>query len=208
MPSRIIRLPRSLYDAIKQLGRQYDLTHDDTSTRYAEIARALLISELLRRGDHHEPIDVCVAAAVASNATMILSGAFANLTYTLQADLEHLSSTTTDVDRRKLRKARNQSVSEPRKRGPNPAPIIHLTFDDWLGRELSRIVGGLSAEDVAQSGFHSALTLVVVRLLEHALAADHLFDFMGSYAEAIKGIRTRLLAAVANEREALRRHLR
>lgn len=207
MPTKklMLRTTQEVYTAIEQLAVEAELVHSDTdAARYAETARVLLIGQLL----HRESITLRLAVAVLSNATLILSGAFARLIYSLQDDLQAAAEKATRSPQGALARTRIQSGTQL-ERGTTPkAPIIHLTFDDWLGRTLDILAADTSVDVVREAGFRKTTAYVVTSLLRLATERRDAPTLVRGYAEAVKRVRTSLETAVATERDTICAYLR
>lgn len=203
----VVRVPTAVYTALDELARvpEQQLVNETGVTRYAELSRVLLAGELLSSA----PQSVQVAAAVLSNATLILAAAFARLTYTLQSELESVSAVVSRVEREALREARQSPTgAQNRRKGPRAQPVINLTLDGWLSREIFRIAATVPSEEVRRAGFQSPVAFTISTMLEDALERPTVESLVDSYAKAVSRVRNALESGVLAEREAIREYLR
>jgi hypothetical protein len=197
----IVRLPVRTYVAIESLGEKTKLCHADNRIRYAEITRLLLVHEILR----DQPVDVRIAAAVLVNSTMILAAEFARLTYDLQGDLEALATRATGADGDLLVEARSGTGKKARRRGKDVQPVVHLTLDGWLAREIA---ARARSTNLTGSGYRSPTAYVVANLLRDVMTETDVLDLVSEYATAVRNVRSALERAVAGQRDAIRRRLK
>lgn len=213
----VVRVPNDVFATLDRLARAperalwlvYDTGVMRGVTRYAEVARVLLASEVLSTA----PQSTRVAVAVLSNATLILAAAFARLTYGLQEDLLNVSATAARVDQATLLGARDENRrgrkgQNLRKEGQDKSPIINLTLDGWLNRELVRLAAGVSDNALKESNLRSKLAYTVIGLLETATERRDVVSLIQSYAKAVLRVRGALETAVVSERDAIRAYLR
>ena len=212
----VVRVPNDVFVTLDRLARSperslwlvYDAGPTRGATRYAEVARVLLASEVLSTA----PQSTRIAVAVLSNATLILAAAFARLTYSLQGDLLNVSATAARVDQATLLGVRDESTRRRkgqnlRKEGQDKSPIINLTLDGWLNRELVRLAAGVSDDALKESRLRSKLAYTVIGLLETATERRDVIPLIQSYAKAVLRVRNALETAVASERDAIREYL-
>lgn len=207
----IVRVSKEVYSRLEELARlpalELRLVNETDAPRYAEITRVLLANEFVRR-KWRAPLQARVAVAVLSNSTLILAAAFAKLTYGLQEELAGVSSTVTRTTREELARLRAGERKSKRVRGKNPAPVVNLTFDGWLYRELIAFAREIPDDEFDTSSYRSRIAYAVNKLLPEAVARDEVEELILTYAKAVARVRTALEEAVVSERDVVREYLR